>query len=181
MSVSFDDLMKRAKSVAVAATKVAGDVVVDVVDTSKLKLAEAKLNGDIREVTERLGSIVYEAAKTGRDAVKLQEMLIKELDELYKSLEELRKKSGGNVALVCNDCGEKNAVNAIYCCKCGASLSKETPEYAVESDIPSGEVEKTVEDMMDEINEKVESAVETAADAAERTLDAAEKKLEDEQ
>ncbi|MEG2086644.1 MAG: hypothetical protein RR022_00500, partial [Angelakisella sp.] len=67
MTISLDELVKKAKDVAVAAGKVAGDVVNEVVDTSKTKLAEARLDTQIRELTERLGSIVYEAAKTGRD------------------------------------------------------------------------------------------------------------------
>lgn len=145
MAISFDNLIQRTREVALAAGKVAGDVVGDVVDTSKAKLAEAKLTSEIQEVTERLGSIVYEAAKTGRDSIKLQEMLIAELDDLNSGLEQLRQKNAAGKAApestICAACGEKNALSAVFCAKCGERIIVDIcpTEYAVEAEITEPE------------------------------------------
>lgn len=163
MSVSFDELMHKAREVALAAGKVAGDMVGEVVDTSKLKLAEARLCSEIREATERLGSIVYEAARTGRDSLKLQQMLIGELDSLYASLDELHKKANPTRGdLVCPQCGEKNPASGIFCTQCGAQLTKEdSSEYAVDTEI-------------DDLEEAAEAATQAAAEVAEATFEVAE-------
>ncbi|MEG1687523.1 MAG: hypothetical protein RR276_06545 [Angelakisella sp.] len=155
MTISLDELVKKAKDVAVAAGKVAGDVVNEVVDTSKTKLAEARLDTQIRELTERLGSIVYEAAKTGRDGIKLQEMLIKELDTLYARLEELRRKDTAVAAeIICTGCGEKNSTSSIYCCKCGAKLADDTV-YSVDTDIPESDIPQTDEEPTETVTAEV--------------------------
>lgn len=154
MTINLEELLNKAKEVAVAAGRVAGDVVGEVVDTSKAKIAEAKLTSEIREITERLGSIVYEAAKTGRESIKLQEMLIAELDNLYKVLGELRKKNvaaSTAIEVICTSCGEKNAVSAVFCCKCGAKLiAEDTSDYAVDTEIADAVAEEPVEQPADE-------------------------------
>lgn len=180
MTVSFDELIHKAKEVALTAGKIAGDVVGEVVDTSKAKLAEAKVNAQIAEVNERLGMVVYEAAKTGKDSLKLQEMLIKELDSLYKTQGDLRKVSpvsGSEVS--CTQCGEKNPLNASFCIKCGVKLAPTTnSEYVVDTEIIDlTETEKAVEQIAYEAQAVVAEAEATIEEAAAK-LEAAAEKLE---
>ncbi|MEG1943498.1 MAG: hypothetical protein RR049_06740, partial [Angelakisella sp.] len=158
MSVSFDEFVQKAKDVALTAGKLAGDIVVDAVDTSKSKLAEAKLNAKICEVNERLGMIVYEAAKTGKDSLKLQTMLCKELDGLYKALDELRKVTPvSSIEVSCPQCSTKNPINASFCSSCGMKLSPAqssvpSAEYIVETEIADiAEAEETVKNITDSI------------------------------
>lgn len=178
MTVSFDELIHKAKEVALTAGKIAGDVVGEVVDTSKAKLAEAKINTQIGEVNERLGMVVYEATKTGKDSLKLQEMLVKELDSLYKTLEELRRVSpvsGSEVS--CAQCGEKNPLNASFCIKCGVKLGPaDESEYVVDTEIIDlAETEKLIEQIEDEVDALVEEVEATVEEAAVRLEEATEK------
>lgn len=184
MTISFDELIHKAKDVALTAGKIAGDVVGEVVDTSKAKLAEAKLNAMIGEVNERLGMVVYEASKTGKDSLKLQEMLIKELDSLYKEQGELRKTTSVSGSdLFCSQCGEKNPLNASFCIKCGVKLSPDKGgEYVVDTEIPDlSEVEQTVEQVAEQAAAAVDAVVEqveTVAKQAEASIEEAAAKLE---
>ncbi|MEG0852692.1 MAG: zinc ribbon domain-containing protein [Angelakisella sp.] len=181
MTVSFDELIQKAKEVAVTAGKIAGDVVGEVVDTSKAKLAEAKLNAQIGEVNERLGMIVYEAFKTGKDSLKLQEMLVKELDSLYKTLEELRKTTPvSGTDIFCTQCGEKNPMSASFCTKCGTKLVPVTEnEYVVDTEIIDiSEVEETAEEISATVEETVEQIAATVETAVEETAAAVEEAVE---
>lgn len=53
MAISWDRLASQARRAAATAGKVAGEVV----DTSKTKLSEVRLNSEIRDAYERLGAL----------------------------------------------------------------------------------------------------------------------------
>ena len=175
MSFNLDELLQKTKEVVVAAGKVAGDVVVEVVDTSKSKLNEAKITAAIRELNERLGNVVYSAAKTGRESLKLQEMLIAELEGLYKSLEELRSRNAAAAAptseIVCAGCGEHNPRTAVYCLHCGTRLIPSENDYAVETEIrepvTSGEAAEELVAKAEAMTEAVEDIVDSIAEDLE--------------
>ncbi len=125
MSDPFDNLINKAREAAAAAGKMAGEVM----DTSKLKLREARLSGDIRAAYERLGSVVYDSVKHNTDNRQLVEMMVTELDGLLQEMEELkaRETAAGN-KISCPQCGTLNDQEFTFCSKCGAALYRTEEE-----------------------------------------------------
>lgn len=119
MSDAFDNLISKAKEAAAVAGKMAGDVV----DSSKLKIREAKLSTEIKEAYERLGSVVYDSIKHDTDNRQLVDMVVTELDGLLQELEELKTKEvSDRDKVMCPQCGTLNDEDFTFCSKCGAAL-----------------------------------------------------------
>ncbi len=119
MSDAFDNLISKAKEAAAVAGKMAGDVV----DSSKLKIREAKLSTEIKEAYERLGSVVYDSIKHDTDNRQLVDMMVTELDGLLQELEELKtKEASDRDKVMCPQCGALNDEDFTFCSKCGAAL-----------------------------------------------------------
>ena len=150
MAFSFDEMFKKAKEVAVTTGKVVGEVVDDVVDSSKVKLAETKISGQIKEATHRLGMTVYDSHKTGKDSNELQMMIMDELNGLYETMEEIKKANVQNAGQkACGKCETMNAATACFCTACGSPLAEVvedegyvvSSEVIVEEEVPHVEVE----------------------------------------
>ena len=137
MSFSIDEILRKAKEVAVTTGKVVGEAMDDVVDSSKVKLAETKVCGQIKEATHRLGATVYESYKTGKDSEALQLMIVDELNGLHEALEELKKDIPFGTKVVCEKCGGDNHATASFCMSCGAPIVtiREKDDYVVSADV----------------------------------------------
>ena len=116
MSFTMEQLKKRAREAADVAVKMAGDVV----DCSKEKLEDARLNVAIKDAQTRLGAAVYESYRTGKDTTALCEQIEEELDELMQKKEERRHAEPYSARdLVCPRCGAALSRDSAYCSRCG--------------------------------------------------------------
>ena len=119
MPDTFDNFISRAKEAAAAAGKVAEEVV----DTSRLKIREAKLSSEIREAYERLGSVAYDSIKHNTDNRHLKDMVVAELDGLLQEMEDLKSgEASAAEQVACPQCGCFNEKSFTFCSRCGASL-----------------------------------------------------------
>ena len=120
MTDFMEDLLTKAKAAAVTAGKVAEEMV----DTSKLKLREAKLSSDIKAAYQRLGNLVYDAMKNGKDNSQVVEMTVAELDQLLRERAELRTSgfTGAARQVSCPQCSALNNQEFTFCSKCGVAL-----------------------------------------------------------
>ncbi len=105
------------------AANVVGKKTGELVDTSKLKLQAAEINGDIRRSFEALGRALYEARKQDiqtteeiDDIILLINHRYDELDEVNEQLTKLSSKTA------CPRCGEMNVKSANFCSRCGEKL-----------------------------------------------------------
>ena len=109
---ALDDLMSKAKELADTVGKATGELV----DDSRMKLQELKLNSELKDAYERLGSVTYDAIKNGTENKALVDLVVSEIDV---------PASGEKY---CPQCGTSNGGDAVYCVRCGAPLSMAAPE-----------------------------------------------------
>jgi len=130
MSDVWDSIVTETKKVGKAAGKIAGDVI----DYSRLKLKETKLNSEISDAYERLGAVVYNGKKSGNLNEKLIDMIISEIDSLTDELNKLTNDQNAAAqddqtkeasAKVCDACGEGNSEDSNFCSNCGKNLKED--------------------------------------------------------
>ncbi len=139
MAISWDRLANQARRAASAAGKVAGEVV----DTSKVKLAEVRLNSEIRDAYERLGALTYDASRLGRSNEQLREMVMSEIDGLLRERELLKAQGAAiNGQILCPKCGSANNMDVNFCNECGAPLRAAGKEPEEKSAVVSAEAEQ---------------------------------------
>ncbi|WP_071434462.1 zinc ribbon domain-containing protein [Angelakisella massiliensis] len=139
MAISWDRLASQARRAAATAGKVAGEVV----DTSKTKLSEVRLNSEIRDAYERLGALTYDASRLGRSNEQLREMVMSEIDGLLKERELLKTQTAAmNGMVLCPQCGAANSMEVNFCNKCGSPLRSSSHQA---SESPAVEVPLEVE------------------------------------
>ncbi len=116
----LDDVIVNAKSAADAVGKRATQFV----DVSKLRISAADLNNEISKRFESLGRAAYEAKKTDNDASDLTAESVKAIDELYEQLDAVNAQlAAAREKMICKNCGQENAQDAVYCSRCGRKLS----------------------------------------------------------
>ena len=116
----FEDVVVKAKAVAEVAGKKTGEFV----ELSKLKVNAAEVSKDISQRLEALGKIAYDAAKTENNADELIRESIPEIDALYAKLADITDRIAALRNVVrCPKCKSVNAVDAIFCNKCGAKMA----------------------------------------------------------
>lgn len=127
---ALDDVMQKAKEVAGAVGRAAGELV----DDSRVKLQELKLSSELKDAYERLGTVVYDGVKSGEHNQALADLVIGEIDSIHRSLEELKATKSAPVAeeRYCSQCGTTNDKDAVYCNRCGAPLSMAAESVAEE-------------------------------------------------
>lgn len=132
MTSFFDAFVEKARDVADAATKKTGEIV----EISKYKLESVKINNEIEELYEQLGSAVYSMVKGGYDNPELIEGLTEDIDELMMNLDALNEKINDMKNVIhCNVCGSRNSVDNFYCAKCGSKLKADfEADQAYEAD-----------------------------------------------
>lgn len=130
----FDDFLINAKTAVNAVGKKAEKVV----DTSKLKYAEAGLQSEINKKYRSLGSFVYESYIAGEMDKEALDDKINELKELNENLESTRELiNAQRNKVTCKTCGAIVSADLKFCGNCGAKLYGNTPsdeEYADMSD-----------------------------------------------
>lgn len=129
-----DQLLNQAKELADAAGKKAGETL----EVSKLKFENFKINSQIQKAYEKLGSFVYKMHKNGEENQELIDVCMEEIDDLYAQLalneekiNESRRRSK------CPVCGTLNALEALYCMKCGEKMPQKNEKTYVEMQIPA--------------------------------------------
>ena len=129
---NINEFINTAKELADLAGKKAGEAV----EVSKLKINNVKINGEIQKTYEKLGAFVYKFRKSGEENNELIDMCVKEIDELLAALEENEKRINETRHKVkCPDCGALNAIQAVYCMKCGGKLQNEIEDLYVEMQV----------------------------------------------
>ena len=118
---ALDDVMQKAKEVAGAVGRAAGELV----DDSRAKLQEMKLSSELKDAYERLGSVTYDGIKSGEANQALADLVVGEIDSIRQSIEELKASRTAPAAeeRYCSQCGTASAKDAVYCTRCGAPLS----------------------------------------------------------
>ena len=132
---ALDDVMQKAKEVAGAVGRAAGELV----DDSRLKLQELKLSSELKDAYERLGSVVYDGIKSGEPNQALTDLVVGEIDSIRQSIEALKtsKAAPGPVEeKYCPQCGTTNGKDAVYCARCGAPLSMAAEPAPEEVPVP---------------------------------------------
>ena len=122
MADFMGDLLNKAKAAAVTAGKVAEEVV----DSSKLKLREAKLSADMKAAYQRLGNLVYDSMRGGKDNAEAVEQTVQQLDQLLQDRADLRTEdaTGAMGQVSCPQCSASNQPEFAFCSQCGAALSQ---------------------------------------------------------
>ncbi len=123
---ALDDLMSKAKELADTVGKATGELV----DDSRMKLQELKLNSELKDAYERLGSVTYDALKNGAENKALVDLVVSEIDGILQSIEQLKAARTAPAAgeRYCPQCGTTNGGDSVYCARCGAPLSMAAPE-----------------------------------------------------
>ena len=131
---ALDDLVSKAKELADTVGKATGELV----DDSRIKLQELKLNSELKDAYERLGSVTYDGMKNG---VENKDLVVSEIDGILQSLELLKtvKTTPAPEEKYCPQCGTTNSSDAVYCLRCGAPLSMAAPEPPAAEPAPETE------------------------------------------
>lgn len=134
---ALDDLVSKAKELADTVGKATGELV----DDSRIKLQELKLNSELKDAYERLGSVTYDAMKNGVENKALMDLVVSEIDGILQSLEQLKtvKMTSAPEEKYCPQCGTTNGSDAVYCLRCGAPLSMAAPESPAAEPAPETE------------------------------------------
>lgn len=123
----FDDLLIKAKDFA----NVAGNKAQEMAELTKLRLQAAQLRSDLDANYLKMGEIVYELKKADTENEDLIAMCVAEIDAQHKELEELNQRIDDlKNEVKCPECMASNPKEALYCSRCGASLTRPAPEEA---------------------------------------------------
>lgn len=116
----FEDVLYRAKSVAVSA----GKKTEELVELTKVYAKIGELRREIAALYEGLGRLTYDAQRSGEPIEKdLMEACVDQIDELEKALARAEERvMQVKNAVRCSACGACNANNAAYCNQCGEKL-----------------------------------------------------------
>ena len=105
-------------------------------EINKIKTYLDALEGEVRDMKYRIGSIMYDKITTSCFEIKDVEGTIKRIAEKTAIIEEQKKKieqleleekmilgtAASGAIIYCTQCGEQNDANYKYCCKCGQPL-----------------------------------------------------------
>jgi ribosomal protein L37AE/L43A len=121
----LDDVIVNAKSAADAVGKKASKLV----DISKLRISEANIRNDLAKQYESLGREVYEAQKAGSDFSAAVSSGSAAIDSLKEQLNAICEQlAAAREKMVCPECGHENEQGAVFCSKCGHSLTGNSSE-----------------------------------------------------
>ncbi len=134
----LDEFISTTKTVAATAGKKTDEAV----KISKLKIKKAQINSDIKNKFEKLGSTIYQMAKSDEKDNDAFDAAIAELDELYANLSDIEKQMDElNNQVACTGCGAKTSKDNCYCPKCGTKLPEPVVTEAAE-EAPAAEEKK---------------------------------------
>ena len=127
--MNFDELLQKAKETAKTAVDLAGKKTEKVVEYSKLKIEQTKLNGELARLYEELGQATYRAMKCEEECAETMDILCDEIELILNDLEDLEQLiSEKKNQKVCPDCGAKVSKDSKFCSKCGAPVEEEEEE-----------------------------------------------------
>lgn len=126
--MNFDELIQKARETAKTAVDLAEKHTEKVVEFSKLKIEQTKLNGELARLYEELGQATYQAMKCDEDCSETMDILCDEIELILNDLEELDQLiSEKKNQKICPACGAKIAKDSKFCSKCGAPVEEEKP------------------------------------------------------
>ena len=121
----FDEILNKAK----AAAGVAGKKTEEMLETSKLKLQVVQINSDIDKIYKRIGELMYSQSRNNISASAEIEDAMNQIDKLYQDATDINAKiSEMQKFIKCSNCGAANSMDAIFCSRCGRTLSKENEQ-----------------------------------------------------
>ncbi len=125
--MNLDQIVGKAKEIYDAAAKKTGDVV----EISKLKLDAMKINGEIKELYEKLGEAVYISKKDDIDCTEAVSIISEQIDNLNDKLIDLNAEIADRQNVnYCAECGAKNPIDNTFCGKCGTKVQQDFSDYS---------------------------------------------------
>lgn len=121
MEFDFDRVKEQALELADKAKKVA----VELADKGKEQVQLMELEAKLSKAQRQLGALVYSLAKAGEENQALVEKYVQVIDEIEKSIEELKCTMAPQAEPeppVCPHCGAEVGEEQLFCDKCGAQL-----------------------------------------------------------
>ncbi|MCX7715639.1 MAG: zinc ribbon domain-containing protein [Clostridia bacterium] len=122
----FESLKKGAVRAMDGAEKVTKTVIkksAGLVEQTKLNFAISETEDKINDVLCQIGKYVYEKYKNGAEFSDFAGEKCIQIDELYREIDELKKKVAQTKnAVVCPSCGKYNSEDDKFCSNCGETL-----------------------------------------------------------
>ena len=114
-----DEAVVKAKEVFDVAAKKTGDVV----ETQKLRYKAFGLKSELSKKYEQLGRAYFAQLKDDEDIAEKAQVLVEEIEAKNEEYLEIRDLINSYKNLcTCENCGAKNAKDALFCSKCGEQL-----------------------------------------------------------
>lgn len=115
----FDKIIKKVEKT----TKVVMQKSTDVVEITKVKLAITSAENEADELLREIGSIVYDAYKSGTGNGELVEEKCVSLEKIKEQIEEKKNQFASLRNMKrCPKCEYENEAKAVYCSKCATKL-----------------------------------------------------------
>ncbi len=145
--MNFDQIVGKAKEIYDVAAKKTGDVV----EVSKLKIDTMKINGQIKELYEKLGQATYSAIKDNTDNSEIVQTVCEQIDSLNEKLTDLYSEIADRQnVIICADCGLKNPMDNTFCGKCGSKMQQEFKDYSYSQNVAEEQEEPVQADVVEE-------------------------------
>lgn len=146
----LDELLYKAKSVASVAGKKTGEVF----EVSKMKIQVVQFNSDIDKIYRRIGELTYSSSRNNVDVTEEIKAAMAEIDNILEQIAVLNTKINASQATIkCDNCGATNNADAIFCSRCGKSLTFKEQQYSS----PSTANDSYVKVDMDESDDETEN------------------------
>jgi len=159
--MNFDELLQKAKETAKAAVGIAEKQTERVVEFSRLKIEQTKLNGELARLYEELGQATYNAMKNEEDCSETMDILCDEIELIINDLDDLEEiiNEKRNIKF-CPSCGAKVSKDSYFCSKCGAVLVEDDDDDDEEFDAEEISVEEAAAEEADVVEAVPEETAE---------------------
>ena len=119
----FMDILDKIIKKVEKTTKVVVQKSTDVVELTKVKLAITSSENEADELLREIGSLVYDAYKSGTGNAELVEEKCVKLEKIKGEIEEKKNQFASLRNMKrCPECEYENEADAVYCSKCAAKL-----------------------------------------------------------
>lgn len=119
----LDNALETAKVVANAA----GKKTEEVVETSKLRLQAMSISNELKQVYEKIGTMVYYAQKDNMDVQAAVQAQIAKVDQLLDQLRDTELRAAELKKIKkCSNCGASCPSDSHFCSRCGMVVNEPT-------------------------------------------------------
>lgn len=171
---NFNSFLDSALETAKVVANAAGKKTEEVVETSKLRLQVLSINNELKQVYEKIGTMVYYAEKDHIDVQTAIADLIAEADQLQEQLGEAENRVAQLKKIKkCSNCGASCPADSHFCSRCGMIIDNDQPKEYYEAqpeqaEPMEAETENAAEPVVTE-EAGQETAEETSCETAEET------------